>query len=273
MRKTGILIRASLAFLTPLALSISPAYATNPANVTEGAPAAPSSTSGPVTVQPEPATAPTPTEYVYVAMTTPQDVITLSLDKTHAPITVANFLKYVDNKRFDGSTFYRAMRLDWGDKTVGLLQGGLQGMPGKIFAPIAHEPTNVTGLSHTAGAISMARYAPGTATADFTIMIEDLTALDAKPDSDTPDARAGFAAFGHVVGGMDVLKLLWNQPLSSTRGEGVMRGQMLEVPVKILTMRRTTAPLPALTPAPAPDAISTTVQNPAAMPTRNAPGS
>ncbi|HUD28516.1 MAG TPA: peptidylprolyl isomerase [Novosphingobium sp.] len=217
-------MKAGLAFLAPLALSLAPAAA-------QDAAPAPAASAAP---------APVPVDYAYVAITVPQGTITLALDRTHAPITVTNFLKYVDTKRLDGATFYRAMHLDWGDEPAGLLQGGLQGV--KVLPPIAHEPTTATGLSHKAGTISMARFAPGSATADFTIMVGDLTSLDADPTSDNPDIRAGFAAFGHVVAGMDVVKQVWNAPLSPTKGEGVMRGQILEPPVKIISARRTTAP-------------------------------
>ncbi|MFC0205876.1 peptidylprolyl isomerase [Novosphingobium soli] len=223
MRARAVL-RAGLASLV---LAIAPAAAQ------DVAPAAPGENAAPAAAR---------AEYVHVALTTPQGVITLALDKTHAPITVANFLRYVDGKRLDGATFYRAMHLDWGEPPAGLLQGGLQGMPGKVLPPIAHEPTNVTGLSHTAGTVSMARFAPGSATADFTIMLGDLTSLDAQPASDNPETRAGFAAFGHVVGGMEVVQAIWNAPRSATKGEGVMRGQILEPPVKILSARRVSAP-------------------------------
>ena len=88
--------------------------------------------------------------------------ITIALEKDRAPITTANFLRYVDSKRFDGIAFYRSMRLPW---NAGIIQAG-QRDPVKLFKPIAHEPTSTTGLTHTEGAISMARLAPGTATAD-----------------------------------------------------------------------------------------------------------
>nr|WP_240511253.1 peptidylprolyl isomerase [Novosphingobium panipatense] len=189
------------------------------------------------------ATAPVPAEHVYVALTTSAGVIVLDLDKTHAPLTVANFLKYVDAKRFDGANFYRAMHLDWGDQPNGLLQGGLQGV--NVFPPVAHEPTSATGLSHKAGTISMARFAPGSATADFTIMLGDIPSLDAKPEAADPDSRAGFAAFGHVVAGMDVVRKIWDEPRSPTKGEGVMKGQMLDPMVKIVSARRISGPPPA----------------------------
>jgi peptidyl-prolyl cis-trans isomerase A (cyclophilin A) len=80
----------------------------------------------------------------------------------------------------------------------------------------------------------MARADPGTATADFFVVIGDLVGLDAQPNGGDP----GYAVFGHVVHGMDVVHGIFGQPRSPTAGEGVMKGQMLAVPVKILTARR-----------------------------------
>lgn len=185
---------------------------------------------------PEPAPIPL-ADTVRVAMVTTLGTIELELDGKHAPITAANFLHYVDTKRFDGITFYRAMHLAWGDQPNGLLQGG-QRDPRHLFPPIAHEPTTQTGLSHKAGALSMARNAPGTATGSFSILLSDLTGLDADPKATDPDAQAGYAVFGHVVSGMDVARKIWDAPISPTEGEGVMRGQMLADPVKVLTVRR-----------------------------------
>lgn len=176
-----------------------------------------------------------------VALVTELGTIELALDGAHAPISTANFLHYVDSRRFDGITFYRAMHLAWGDQPNGLLQGGLRD-PRRLFPPIAHEPTSQTGLSHVAGAISMARNAPGTATADFSIMLSDLTSLDANPASPDPEAQAGYAVFGKVTAGMDVVRKIWESPISATLGEGGMRGQMIENPVKILTARRLPPP-------------------------------
>lgn len=134
------------------------------------------------------------------------------------------------------------MHLDWGDEPQGLLQGGVRSDPAKVLPPVAHEPTNVTGILHKAGTVSMARYAPGTATADFTIMITDQPGLDARPEAQDSEARAGFAAFGRVVSGMDVVRRIWDMPRSATAGEGVMKGDMLEQPVRILSARRLAAP-------------------------------
>jgi peptidyl-prolyl cis-trans isomerase A (cyclophilin A) len=178
-----------------------------------------------------PAAAQTPPAPVRVVLTTTQGPIVVELEPAKAPVTTANFLRYVDAKRFDGIAFYRAMRVDWG----GLIQAG-QRDPKKLYPPIKHEPTSQTGLSHTEGTISMARFAPGTATADFTIMVGDMTGLDAKPAA--AGDNQGFAAFGHVVDGMDVVKAILAAPTSPTLGDGVMKGQMLEPVVKVLTARR-----------------------------------
>lgn len=182
------------------------------------APVAPAATPTP---PPAPAT-------VKVVMTTTAGPITLALEKDRAPVTTANFLRYVDARRLDGITFYRSMKLPW---NAGLIQAGQRDMA-KRYPGIAHEPTSKTGLTHSDGAISMARLAPGTATADFSIVVGDMTGLDAKTDD------PGFAVFGRVVEGMDVVKTIWNSPRSPTKGEGVMKGEMLEPPVKILTVRR-----------------------------------
>ena len=170
---------------------------------------------------------------VNVVLKTSLGDIVLAVETERAPITAANFLRYVDHKRLDGSEFYRAMALG-DDAQYGLIQGGLRGSPKRVLKPIAHEPTTVTGLSHVNGAISMARADPGTATADFFIVIGDLVALDAQPSG----GDLGYAVFGHVVDGMDVVHVIFGQPRSPTAGEGVMQGQMLAMPVKILTARR-----------------------------------
>ena len=183
-----------------------------------------------------------------VAIITELGMIELALDGAHAPISTANFLHYVDTRRLDGTTFYRAMHLAWGDQPNGLVQGG-QRDPRRLFAPIAHEPTSQTGVRHKAGTVSMARFAPGTATADFSILLTDMPGLDADPASADPETQAGYAAFGQVTAGMDVVRAIWEAPISATLGEGFMRGQMLDKPVKVLSVRRLPPP-PAVVPAP-----------------------
>ena len=172
-------------------------------------------------------------ETVEVVLETTMGDIIIALETERAPITAGNFLRYVEEDRFDGVAFYRAMHLNWGDEPTGLLQGGAQMHPDRIRDPIAHEPTTETGLSHTDGALSMARYEPGTATGDFSIMIGNQKGLDANPKAEDPEQRPGFAVFGHVVAGMDVVKAIWNTPRDPEKGEGWMKGQLLAEPVTI----------------------------------------
>lgn len=220
--------------LAPLALSL----ATTASLLT----AAPAKRRAPASPPKPPVSAPLG-DTVRVAIVTELGTIEAELDHAHAPRTVENFIRYVDLRRFDGMTFYRAMRLPWGDPPNGLIQTGWSGDPRKVLPPVAHEPTSQTGLSHKAGSLSMARFAPGTATSDFSILLSDLPQLDADPKATVPDAQAGFSVFGHVVAGMDVVRRIWDAPLSPTKGEGPLKGQLLEPPVKVLSVRR--APVPA----------------------------
>ena len=176
-----------------------------------------------------------------LAMTTEAGAIVVELDLKNAPITARNFLRYADQRRFDGIVFYRAMRLAWGEQPNGLIQAGTRGDPRRVLPPIAHEPTSQTGILHKAGTLSMARWAPGTANGDFSILLSDMPGLDADPASENPDLQAGFATFGRVVSGMDVVRRIWDAPLSPIAGEGILKGQMLEKPVRILTVRRLAA--------------------------------
>lgn len=178
------------------------------------------------------ATAPAPgTGAVRVSLETSAGTIVLELDAAHAPVTTANFLRYVDQKRYDGAVFYRAMKLTG----TGLIQGGIRDVR-KLLPPIAHEPTTQTGIRHVEGTISLARAAPGTATSDFFILTGPMPGLDAHPEQSGDNL--GFAAFGHVVEGMDVVRSILAAPTSPTKGEGVMKGQMLEPEVKIVAAKR-----------------------------------
>lgn len=179
---------------------------------------------------------------VRVILTTALGSITVEVDREHAPLTAANFLRYVDQRRFDGTVFYRAMKLgtDEQGNGQGLIQGGTQNDPKRILKPVPHEPTTQTGLKHLAGALSMARWAPGTATGDFSILVSPLPALDADPKQ--PGDNVGYAVFGYVVDGMDVVRKIHAAPTSPTLGEGHMKGQMLAPTIKILTARRAANP-------------------------------
>ena len=185
------------------------------------------------------APAPAPAEdLVSVTIDTNLGKIVVALDRGHAPVTTANFLHYVDTHRFDGETFYRSLHQEEGG---GLIQGGILSDARKLFEPIAHESTAQTGLRNVAGAISMANSGPGTATASFFILVSDIPGLDANgPGGDAN----GFAVFGRVTEGMDVVKKIFDAPLSPTKGEGAMKGQMLDPPIQIVNVTRVN-PLPA----------------------------
>jgi len=166
-----------------------------------------------------------------VKMTTGKGVIVLDLEAERAPLTTKNFLRYVDLKKLDANTFYRAMQ---NGENRGLVQGGDSR---RALTPIAHEPTSQTGLSHTDGTISMVRgAAAGTAKTDFFICVGDMTGLDAGKGASADDL--GFAAFGHVVEGMDVVRAILASPTSATADSEAMKGQMLAPRIPILTTRR-----------------------------------
>lgn len=197
----------------------------------------------------KPSNAPLP-DKVRIALTTDAGPIVVEVDVKRAPASATNFVRYAETKRFDGTVFYRAMHLKWGEQPNGLIQAGTRGDPRRNLAPITHEPTDQTGILHKAGTLSMARYAPGTATGDFSIMVSDQPGLDAQPEATDPEAKAGYAAFGQVIEGMDVVKAIFAAPISETEGEGIMRGQILAKPVKIITARRLPDAIPAPAPAP-----------------------
>jgi peptidyl-prolyl cis-trans isomerase A (cyclophilin A) len=181
---------------------------------------------------PVPAAAPAPKPAtVQVSILTSEGPVLLELEKERAPITTANFLRYVDAKRFDNATFYRAVAVP-GAPELGLVQGGIKFDPRKVFPPIAHEPTTKTGLKHLDGTISMGRNAPGTAAGDFFIVVGDMSYMDANPSA--PGDNVGYAAFGHVVQGMDVVRKILAAPRSPTLGEAI----------KIVSARRVAAQAP-----------------------------
>jgi peptidyl-prolyl cis-trans isomerase A (cyclophilin A) len=209
--------------------------------------AAPSKRRGPAA--PVVATYPTPKpvvlgDSVRVVLTTELGPITIDLDHKRAPLSTENFVRYVDTRRFDGIVFYRAMRLEWGTPPNGLIQAGTRGDPRRNLPGIAHEPTWATGIRHKAGTISMARLAPGTASGDFSIMVSDQPGLDGDANAPDPEQKAGYAAFGQVVDGMDLVRRIFDAPTSPTQGTGFLKGQMIEKPVKVLTVRRISVTTP-----------------------------
>ena len=186
----------------------------------------------PATAQTQAAATPKPAT-VNVTLQTSEGTIRLELESASAPVTTKNFLRYVDQKRLDGTTFYRGTKVG---PDFGLIQGGVRNDPKRLLPPIAHEPTTKTRLSHVDGAISMARNAPGTATADFFITVGAMPSMDADPRQ--AGDNQGFAVFGRVTEGMDVVRRILDSPKSPTAGEGVMKGHMLAPPVRIVSTRR-----------------------------------
>jgi len=166
-----------------------------------------------------------------VVIETEAGTIHVALADERAPGTVANFLRYVDDGLYDGGRFHRVVRLDNQPQDtirIEVIQGGvnLERMT-ENGAPILLERTNVTGLRHLDGTISMARFRPDTAVSDFFICIGDQPELDFG-GMRNPDGQ-GFAAFGQVTDGMDVVRTIQS---------GVTDGQTLIFPARIISIRR-----------------------------------
>lgn len=178
-----------------------------------------------------------PPEKVRVTLQTAKGDILIDLEMKRAPITAGNFLRYVDEKRFDGTSFYRAARTRNAEKS-GFIQGGIRHSLRRSLPPIAHEPTSKTGLKHVDGAISMARNAPGTAMGDFFITVGPAVSMDARPGKSGDNL--GYAVFGKVVGGMDVVRRILAAPTVPGAGSGGMKGQMITAPISIIAARRAT---------------------------------
>lgn len=170
-----------------------------------------------------------------VALKTSLGVILVELEAAKAPITCANFLRYAQAGRHDGANFFRASRTE-GAPTTGLIEGRLSTNSAKLFPPIAHESTLQTGLRHQDGTLSMARGVIGSARIDFSICCGPSSYLDADPTA--PGDNAGFAAFGSVIDGMDVVHAILARPTPGKALNPVMQGQILEPKVQILSMKR-----------------------------------
>jgi len=164
-----------------------------------------------------------------VLMKTELGDITVEIFADKAPITAANFLKYVDSRLYDGSVFHRTVTMDNQPKDeikIEVIQGG-QLARDKEFPAIPLERTSVTGVKHTDGAISMARGGPDTATSSFFFCVGDQPELDFGGQRNK-DGQ-GFAAFGKVVAGMEVVKKIHQSPKEN---------QNLKPPIKIISITR-----------------------------------
>jgi peptidyl-prolyl cis-trans isomerase A (cyclophilin A) len=159
--------------------------------------------------------------------------IEAEIDTVRAPISAANFLKYVDAGLYDSGRFHRSVTINpdnqpKNDVKIEVIQANAnRDRKGEFFPPIPLERTSVTGLTHKDGTLSMARAAPDSARNDFSIMIGDQLSLDFGGKRN-PDGQ-GFAAFGRVTRGMDVVRKIHRQPVE---------GQTLTPPIKIIRIRR-----------------------------------
>jgi peptidyl-prolyl cis-trans isomerase A (cyclophilin A) len=172
---------------------------------------------------------------ISVVLVAERGEIEVVLDAKRAPGTVANFLHYVDGKFYDGGIIHRTVTIHPDNQPknkikIEVIQGGIDPSRAKQDGkPIPLERTNATGLKHLDGTISMARDGPDTATSDFFICVGDQPSLDFGGQRN-PDGQ-GFAAFGQVVRGMDVVRAIQSAPAD---------GQSLKPPLKILKASRKT---------------------------------
>jgi len=188
---------------------------------------------------PAPAVAPKPVAPLpRVKIDTTVGSFTVEVETAKAPVTAANFLRYVDQKKLDGITFYRTCKV--ADK-FGFVQFGTNGDPKRTLPPIKHEPTTITGLKHLNGTLSTARLAPGSARGDFTISVGDQPSFDADPTrpDDATKTNLGYAAFGRVVDGMDVVLKIFDAPIDpNVTVRGSFKGEVPAAPVRVLSARR-----------------------------------
>jgi peptidyl-prolyl cis-trans isomerase A (cyclophilin A) len=169
-----------------------------------------------------------------VTIRTNHGAIVVELEAGKAPLTTANFLHYVEAGKYDGGSFFRASRTPGAPK-----EGTIVGGPSdkvRRFPPIAHESTRMTGIKHMTGTISLGRYAPGSATADFFICASPEPYLDAHPGA--KGDNLGYAAFGQVVAGMGVVRTILALPTPGKSRFPDMEGQWLDPVVPIVNMRR-----------------------------------
>lgn len=176
-----------------------------------------------------------------VRMETDVGPIVLELYANKAPGTVANFLRYVDDKRYDGATFYRVVRGDNQANNsikIEVIQGGIGSDSARAFPPIAQETTQQTGLKHLDGTLSLARGTPSSGASEFFICINDQPELDFGGKRN-PDGQ-GFAAFGRVVAGMDLVRKIQQGETGKPGPTNAYANpmQLLLKPVVIQSVRR-----------------------------------
>jgi len=179
---------------------------------------------------------------INVNLVTTAGEIRFELFPDKAPLTVANFLKYVEGGHFEGGSFYRVVRMDNQEQNtvkIEVIQGGLARKEEAVsFDPIVLERTSETGLKHRHGTLSMARSEPDSGTSEFFICINDQPSLD-YGGKRNPDGQ-GFAAFGRVIDGMDnVLRIQEMETISSDPDKlEYTSGQSLVEPVLFISFER-----------------------------------
>ncbi len=182
------------------------------------------------------------TKPVRVLVQTELGNIVIEVDAAKAPGTTANFLKYVEAGHYNGGTFHRTVKMDnqpQSDVKIEVIQAGVNQEVAKSgFPPIPIERTSVTGILHKDGVVSMARGEPDSATSGWFICINDQPSLDFGGKRN-PDGQ-GFAAFGRVVSGMDVVRKIQMAPSSADRQTNA-EAQRLTPPIKILKVARTSS--------------------------------
>ena len=169
---------------------------------------------------------------VQVILETELGRVIVDVDVARAPDTAANFLKYVNGGFYDGGRFHRSVRPDTENRTdfpIQVIQAGINpAKAARAFPAIRLERTSVTGLKHVDGALSMARGGPDSARSDFFVCVGDQPALDYGGQRN-PDGQ-GFAVFGRVVAGLDVVKKIQAAPVRANT-------QNLAPPIGIVTAR------------------------------------
>ncbi len=170
-----------------------------------------------------------------VAIRTGKGLVVVELEAGRAPVTCANFLRYVDAGKYDGGAFFRTVRTP-GAPEEGQIVGRMR-LKERPFPPIAHEPTTRTGLRHFAGTLSLGRFEVGSATSDFFICTSAEPYLDAHPGA--PGDNQGFAAFGSVVAGMEVVRAIHAAPTGGPSPFATQKNEWLHPPVPIRSMKRT----------------------------------
>ena len=191
-------------------------------------------------------------EAVAVIFETSLGEIAVELFPGRAPLSVAQFLRYVDGAHYDGAaTFYRATHTAAGD-AHDVVQGGMRSLPMLVrdggaapeeppFPPIPHETTHDTGIRNERGTLAYARNEPGTANSEFFFNVGDNFVLDTDAGDPTRDGY-GYSTFGRVTRGMEVLDAIHRLPTDAPAAREVVAGQILNDPVPIITVRRAQDP-------------------------------